>query len=82
MVKPITTYLDIVKEIKDRFNPTMACYHVSGEYAMICFSALSGACDKKKVVLEAMRCFRRAGIDIIITYFTPELLDWIKEENN
>ncbi|EAR84688.1 delta-aminolevulinic acid dehydratase (macronuclear) [Tetrahymena thermophila SB210] len=80
MVKPITTYLDIVKEIKQRFNPIMACYHVSGEYAMVCFAAQNGACDKKKVVLETMRSFRRAGIDIIITYFTPELLDWVKEE--
>lgn len=81
MVKPISTYLDIANEIKRRFNPTLAAYHVSGEYAMICFAAQNGACDKKKVVLEAMRCFKRAGVDIIITYFVPELLDWLKEDN-
>ena len=59
----------------------MACYHVSGEYAQICFAAEKGACDKKKVVLEYMRCFQRAGIDIIITYFVPELLVWLREES-
>ncbi|EGR29745.1 hypothetical protein IMG5_149280 [Ichthyophthirius multifiliis] len=80
MVKPISSYLDVARAIKDKFNPIMACYHVSGEYSMICFAAERGACDKKKVVLENMRCFQRAGINIIITYFVPELLEWIKED--
>ncbi len=80
MVKPISAYLDIAAELKNRFNVPLACYHVSGEYAMICFAAEHGAVDKKGVVLEYMRSFRRAGIDMIITYFVPELLDWLKED--
>ncbi len=52
MVKPILSYLDIAKEIKNKFNPVMACYNVSGEYSMVMFAAQAGACDKRKVVLE------------------------------
>lgn len=80
MVKPIGPYLDIVKEIRDKFNPIIACYHVSGEYSTIVRAAEAGIYDKKKAVLEWVRSFKRAGVDIIITYFAPELLDWLREE--
>lgn len=58
MVKPITPYVDLVCEIKSKF-PTaiIACYHVSGEYSMICHGAEAGLFDKKKIVLEYMQCF-------------------------
>lgn len=79
MVKPITAYMDIASEIKRKFDCILTCYHTSGEYAMIYFAAKAGAIDKKRVVLEYITGFRRAGIDAIITYFVPELLDWLKE---
>ena len=79
MVKPITAYLDIVCEIKKKFDCVVSCYQTSGEYAMIYFAAQAGAIDKKRVVLEYMTSFKRAGVDIIITYFVPELLKWLKE---
>ncbi|CAD8165915.1 unnamed protein product [Paramecium octaurelia] len=79
MVKPITAYLDIAAEIKRRHPDTLlACYHVSGEYSMIHAGAEKKLFDLKRVVLEYMEGFVRTGIDIIITYFTPELLDWLE----
>lgn len=55
----------------------IACYHVSGEYSMICCGAEAGLFDRKRVILEYVESFHRAGVQIIITYFTPELLDWL-----
>lgn len=55
----------------------IACYHVSGEYSMLWHGAEMGLFDKKRAVLEYMESFRRAGVTIMITYFTPELLDWL-----
>lgn len=79
MVKPVSAYLDIAAEIKRRHpDYLLACYHVSGEYAMICSAAEQGLIDKKRVVLEFMESFSRAGIDLIITYFVPELLEWLE----
>lgn len=79
MVKPITAYLDIAAEIKRRHPDIMlACYHVSGEYSMIHAGVEKGLFDLKRLVLEYMEGFIRSGIDIIITYFTPELLDWLE----
>jgi len=81
MVKPATPYLDIIRDTKDRVNVPVVCYHVSGEYAMLWHAAKSGAFDLKVAVTEIMTSFKRAGVDIIITYFTPKLLEWIKESN-
>uniref|UniRef100_A0A8C2ZRT7 Delta-aminolevulinic acid dehydratase n=1 Tax=Cyclopterus lumpus TaxID=8103 RepID=A0A8C2ZRT7_CYCLU len=80
MVKPGLPYLDIVREVKDKF-PThpLAVYNVSGEFAMMWHGAQAGAFDLRAAVMEAMTAFRRAGADIIITYFTPQLLSWLKE---
>jgi len=80
MVKPISAYLDIVSEIKRKFDCIVSCYQVSGEYSMIYFAAKAGAIDKKRVVLEYVTSFRRAGVDAIITYFVPELLEWLQEK--
>lgn len=80
MVKPGTLYLDIVKEASNSFpNVPIAVYHVSGEYAMLTFAAEKGAMDIKDGVKEVMNCFKRAGANIIITYFAPDILKWIKE---
>ncbi|XP_028919132.1 delta-aminolevulinic acid dehydratase [Ornithorhynchus anatinus] len=80
MVKPGMPYLDIVREVKDK-HPALplAVYHVSGEFAMLWHGAQAKAFDLKAAVMEAMTSFRRAGADIIITYYTPQLLHWLKE---
>eukprot|EP00731_Ephydatia_muelleri_P024378 Em0016g649a len=82
MVKPGMPYLDIVRDTKERypFHP-LAIYHVSGEYAMLYHGSTAGAFDLKKAVMETITSMRRAGADIIITYFTPSLLQWLKEDS-
>jgi len=81
MVKPGLAYLDVVREVKDRHpNLPMAIYQVSGEYAMLYHGAKAGAFDLKNVLNETLLCMRRAGVDIIISYYTPQLLEWIKED--
>uniref|UniRef100_A0A8C8ZYB2 Delta-aminolevulinic acid dehydratase n=1 Tax=Prolemur simus TaxID=1328070 RepID=A0A8C8ZYB2_PROSS len=81
MVKPGMPYLDIVREVKDKHPELpLAVYHVSGEFAMLWHGAQAGAFDLRAAVLEAITAFRRAGADIIITYYTPQLLQWLKEE--
>ncbi|XP_015278592.1 PREDICTED: delta-aminolevulinic acid dehydratase [Gekko japonicus] len=81
MVKPGMPYLDLVREVKDK-HPAhpLAVYHVSGEFAMLWHGAQAGAFNLKTAVLEAMAGFRRAGADIIITYYVPQLLQWLKED--
>uniref|UniRef100_A0A8C5D2E7 Delta-aminolevulinic acid dehydratase n=1 Tax=Gadus morhua TaxID=8049 RepID=A0A8C5D2E7_GADMO len=80
MVKPGLPYLDIVREVKDKHpNHPLAVYNVSGEFAMLWHGAQAGAFDLKAAVMESMTAFRRAGADIIITYYTPQLLGWLKE---
>ncbi|XP_053138254.1 delta-aminolevulinic acid dehydratase [Hemicordylus capensis] len=80
MVKPGMPYLDLVREVKDRHpSHPLAVYHVSGEFAMLWHGAQAKAFDLKTAVMEAMAGFRRAGADIIITYYVPQLLQWLKE---
>ncbi|XP_074871449.1 delta-aminolevulinic acid dehydratase isoform X2 [Carettochelys insculpta] len=81
MVKPGMPYLDLVREVKAK-HPThpLAVYHVSGEFAMLWHGAQAGAFNLKAAVMEVMTGFRRAGADIIITYYVPQLLKWLKEE--
>jgi porphobilinogen synthase len=71
MVKPGLFYLDIVYRAKQEFQMPVATYNVSGEYAMIDAGARLGRVDKCAIVFEALSCFKRAGADIIITYFAP-----------
>uniref|UniRef100_A0A8C3QDQ2 Delta-aminolevulinic acid dehydratase n=1 Tax=Geospiza parvula TaxID=87175 RepID=A0A8C3QDQ2_GEOPR len=80
MVKPGMPYLDLVRDVKAR-HPThpLAVYHVSGEFAMLWHGAQAGAFSLEAAVQEAITAFRRAGADIIITYFTPQLLRWLRE---
>ena len=72
MVKPAMTYLDVVKSLKDNFNKPLAAYNVSGEYAMIKAAAANGWIDGEKVMMELLLSIKRAGADIIITYFALE----------
>lgn len=80
MVKPGTLYLDVVRRVKDTFKVPTYAYHVSGEYAMIAAAVEKGWLDEKKVVLETMICFKRAGCDGILTYYAPKVAQWLKEE--
>ncbi|XP_047415676.1 LOW QUALITY PROTEIN: delta-aminolevulinic acid dehydratase-like [Sciurus carolinensis] len=80
MVKPGMPYLDIVREVKDKHPELpLAVYHASGELATLWHRVQAGVFDLKAAVLEAMTAFRRAGADVIITYYTPQLLQWLKE---
>ena len=72
MVKPATAYLDIVRLVRDRFDLPLAAYHVSGEYAMIKAAAQRGWIDERRVMLETLTSIKRAGADIIITYYAVE----------
>jgi porphobilinogen synthase len=72
MVKPALPYLDILKQVRDRFDLPLAAYHVSGEYAMIKAAAEKGWIDERRVMLETLTSIKRAGADIIITYYAQE----------
>ena len=78
MVKPALAYLDVIREMADRFDVPLAAYHVSGEYAMIKAAAQQGWIDEKGAALEATTAIKRAGAKIIITYFAKELAEWVK----
>ncbi len=79
MVKPGMPYLDIVWRVKEAFGMPTFAYQVSGEYAMLKAAAANGWLDEKKVVLEAMMAFKRAGADGVLTYFAPDIAKWLKE---
>ncbi len=72
MVKPALSYLDIIRDLKNNFNKPIACYNVSGEYAMVKAAAEKGWIDGEKVMMESLLSMKRAGADIIITYFAKE----------
>ncbi|HEB1530490.1 TPA: porphobilinogen synthase [Escherichia albertii] len=75
MVKPAGAYLDIVRELRERTELPIGAYQVSGEYAMIKFAALAGAIDEEKVVLESLGAIKRAGADLIFSYFALDLAE-------
>lgn len=77
MVKPGLAYLDVIREIRDSSNQPLAVYHVSGEYAMIKAAAAAGVIDEKAVVLESMIAFKRAGCDLILTYYAEDIIGWL-----
>jgi porphobilinogen synthase len=72
MVKPALAYLDIIRELKNSTNKPVACYNVSGEYAMIKAAAAKGWIDGERVMMESLLAMKRAGADLIITYFAKE----------
>ncbi len=73
MVKPALPYLDIVRRVKERFGVPVAAYHVSGEYAMLKAAAARGWLDEGRAVAESLTAIRRAGADVIITYFAADV---------
>jgi porphobilinogen synthase len=78
MVKPGLAYLDVIANIKSHSALPLAVYQVSGEYAMIKAAAAAGVIDEQSIVLETMTAFKRAGCDLIITYYAEDLVKWIK----
>lgn len=78
MVKPALSYLDIVSDLKNNFEHPIACYNVSGEYAMIKAAAEKGWIDGERVMMESLLSMKRAGADIIITYFAKEAAKILK----
>jgi len=77
MVKPALAYLDLVRRVKERFGMPTAVYNVSGEFAMVKAAAKNGWLDERTVVMETMTAFRRAGADIIITYWAKDVARWL-----
>ncbi|MHC4985493.1 MAG: porphobilinogen synthase [Planctomycetota bacterium] len=77
MVKPALAYLDVISAVRQKFDLPLAAYHVSGEFAMIKAAAQAGWLDEKQVAIEVTTAIKRAGADLIITYFAEQLADWL-----
>ncbi len=79
MVKPALPYLDIIRAVRERFDLPVAAYQVSGEYSMIKAAAANGWLDERRVALEALTAIKRAGADMILTYFAKDAAKWLRE---
>ncbi|TVP85816.1 MAG: porphobilinogen synthase [Alkalicoccus sp.] len=79
IVKPALSYLDIIRDIRNREDVPVVAYNVSGEYSMIKAAAQNGWIDEKAVVLEKLTSMKRAGADLILTYYAKDAADWLKE---
>ena len=79
MVKPALAYLDIIREVKNQVRVPVSAYNISGEYAMIKAAARMGWIDENKAILETLTAIKRAGADLIATYFAPDVLKLIQE---
>lgn len=77
MVKPAMPYLDVLRLVRDNYDTPIAAYQVSGEYAMLVAAIQNGWLDRKRSILEALTGIKRAGADMIITYFAEEVLEWL-----
>ena len=80
MVKPAGPYLDVIRAVRETTQLPIAAYQVSGEYAMLKAAAERGWLDERKVVLESLTAIRRAGADVILSYFAPEAAAWLREK--
>ncbi|WP_052889652.1 porphobilinogen synthase [Thermogemmatispora carboxidivorans] len=79
MVKPALAYLDVIRRVREHCDLPLAAYNVSGEYAMIKAAAQQGWLEERRIVMEVLTGIRRAGADIIITYFAPDVARWLRE---
>jgi len=77
MVKPALPYLDVIRAVRERFTCPVAAYNVSGEYAMVKAAAARGHLDERQAALESLTAIRRAGADVIVSYWTKELATWL-----
>jgi len=80
MVKPALAYLDVISKARSRYDIPLAAYSVSGEYSMIKAASANGWLDEKSAAMEVATSIKRAGADIIITYFAEQLATWLREE--
>jgi porphobilinogen synthase len=78
MVKPALSYLDIIRRVKDAFPVPLAAYNVSGEFAMVKAAAAKGWIDERRIALEILTSIKRAGADMILTYFAPHVAAWLR----
>ncbi len=79
MVKPALAYLDVIYRVREASDVPVAAYHVSGEYAMIQAAARNGWLDERAAATEALTAIRRAGADVILTYFARQMAEWLRE---
>jgi porphobilinogen synthase len=77
MVKPALPYLDVIRAVRERFDAPLAAYSVSGEYAMVKAAAAAGLLDERSAALEGLTAIRRAGADVVITYWAKEAAAWL-----
>jgi len=80
MVKPALAYLDVIRRIRDNFNHPLAAYSVSGEFSMVKATARNGWLDEKQTALEILTAIKRAGADLIITYYAKEVARWLASD--
>jgi porphobilinogen synthase len=80
MVKPAMAYMDVIRQVRDRCNLPIAAYNVSGEFSMIKAAAQNGWIDERRVTMEVLTGIKRAGADMIITYFAPDVAGWLREQ--
>ncbi|KZE75162.1 porphobilinogen synthase [Paenibacillus elgii] len=78
MVKPALAYMDVVRALREKFNLPLVVYNVSGEYSLVKAAAMQGWVDEKSIVMETMTGFKRAGADMIITYFAKDIARWLR----
>ena len=79
MVKPAMAYMDVIRQVRDRCDLPLAVYNVSGEFSMIKAAAQNGWIDERRIVMEVLTGLRRAGADMLITYFAPDVAQWLQE---
>lgn len=79
MVKPALAYLDVIRRVREHCDLPIAAYNVSGEFAMIKAAAQNGWIDERRITMEVLTGIRRAGADMIITYFAPDVAEWLRE---
>ncbi len=77
MVKPALPYLDVLRQVADHVDVPVAAYQVSGEYAMIEAAAAAGMIDRERAVLESLTSIRRAGAQMVLTYWATEVAGWL-----
>ncbi|GGA86001.1 porphobilinogen synthase [Ornithinibacillus halotolerans] len=79
IVKPAMSYLDVVRDVRNNFNLPIVAYNVSGEYSMVKAAAMNGWINEKELVLEKLTSMKRAGADLIISYFAKDVAKWLQE---
>jgi porphobilinogen synthase len=77
MIKPALPYLDVIRAARERFDVPLAAYNVSGEYAMVKAAAAKGFLDERQAALESLTAIKRAGADLVVSYWTKELASWL-----